>query len=190
MKTMCAIGLCAGLLAAVLSGPLTSLAYAEAVEVPLPELTGWYYTLSPREVPFSIELDPSRIAKAQIRVKGLILPAPTTCNYFNGANFAATVPASTGEFATPLSYIDVIGSEFAYGWDFKPADGASWQFLAEGGGTIEFLAYPRPLTNGCSYVHDVYGQVEVTYVSLLFELEEQVSTEERSWGQIKALYTR
>jgi len=163
------------------------------VEVPVTGLNGYYgWGLTQTVGTFTASVNPVEIIQARLRIIGnLVWPSYYGCpggNYLvNGVYFYATMPASSGEWVTNTTYVD---QRFAFiTWlDFSPADGATWDFLSGGTGTVCLTGWARALPEGCRYDHGSSDTTaEVTEAYILVELRDPTPVHQTSWGRIKIL---
>ena len=137
---------------------------------------------------FSLVIDPDAILSASIRLHGnLPWPSYMNCGGYNGIIFTLQMPATTGTWDVEF-YVDQ-RVNFQRVYPFQSADGATWDFLADGNGSVSCSGVAGPLPPGCGYIHGGCCPMgEVTYASLLFEYDASVPVEITTWGRIKALY--
>jgi len=169
---------------------------AGSLEIPLGTLPGSYPgTQAERTEVFVFGGDPAEIQAARVHIRGSETPGAVLCG--GGPDpvpypmqiAAFMLDETTGRWWTATKEIDETGGEFdallaLSGWGGKPP---TWDFLADGKGTLFLLAGPVDLVGICGPV-TAKPSAEIAGVSLLFDLSAPAVLEGSTWGAVKAVY--
>jgi hypothetical protein len=174
------------------------------IEVPVDGLNGYYggntyYGDSTHtDGTFTTDINFNDIKRCRLRLTGnLVWPSYYSCSgppataalSVNGYNFVANMSTISGAWTTNPVYVNQRVGFVTY-LDWIPVDGATWEFLAGGTGSLVLSGIPRALPEGCSYDHGSSDTTaEVTDAILMFEMFEPNPVESSTWGRIKSLFS-
>ena len=191
MKALARWAALAPLLAAVSAG-------AEVLEIPLTGLLGAYpegQTVE-RTASFDLGFAPTRVNGAWIQFTGTATTAALECDGGTSdtwrMEFYAMLPdVPTGDHWIAFDPVPVQAGVFAFAWAFSTSGShpATWDFLADGTGEVVFYGGPMPLVGLCGPITPPPEAV-IDEAVLLLDVETPITVEARTWGGVKALFTR
>jgi len=171
---------------------------ADLVEVPLPDLAG-YYSNTTRTCEFELLIPPIEVYNVWIRYSGTANVGEEYC-YIVG-------PPPEGPFPWPLIFSanmpDAVSGDSWYAEESAPdeskafemtvpfgallGDDPTWEFLLSGSGTVSCHGYISATIPEC-YI-DINPDATVEEATLIIEGEFlPIGVEVSTWGHIKALY--
>jgi hypothetical protein len=173
------------------------LASSTIVEVPLPELTGRYFTdeVYQRNCTFVLSAPPTVVHSAALRLIGTSTIRLAYCD-----NDMFT-------FSIPVQFLGRMLDETTGGeWDantirsedgafnvtvpFVPFAQASWAFLQQNGtAQINLLGYGTPDIDSC-WPLTLWSEAFVEQAVLIIDAEFPIPIEQSTWGRVKALFGR
>jgi hypothetical protein len=173
---------------------------AERKEVLLPELHGLYSTatITERVSEFQLDTIPSTVYNVWLKLSG-IQYAGSWC--FDGwcapwpFAFAASIPDSSNggiwganaEISTNCVCQDY-SEPFSIEIPFVASNGATWELLRSGTGTIALNGKPGPWWHCFDCYPWFEPSAEVEYAALVIEGDFIVATRTLTWGSIKSLF--
>jgi hypothetical protein len=186
------------LLAALLSAP----AYCDVVsEIELPGLTGSYTGADIRIAEFVLGNTPGEIYGMQLRLTGVLHPGTQDCSclpsypyqsmgmhYLSYIQDQMTAPDSRweGTYGLGTDFSDWSNVDFRFVITFAPVNGATWDSMLDGSGTIAL--------NTAGLVLDwryCYGMeepsCEITGAVLIIDADISVPTAYSTWGAVKSI---
>jgi hypothetical protein len=184
---------------AIIALAATAVLASEVIQVPLPELAGYYsQALYSRSAPFHLGRAPLAVTSVSIRLIGSTDLGEYYCDLGYGEQgpfpypewFTATIPDTINQglwWADGYVLDQPVGGEFENTAPFRRLSGpATWGFLTSGYGTVRLDGMPPALILMCYSTLDPDGTI--TSATLLIEGEFPVAAERSTWGGIKALY--
>jgi hypothetical protein len=173
---------------------------AEKRVIPLPELHGMYSTAGITERMYEFQLDtiPSTVYNVWLRLSGIQYAGSWCLDGWCGPwgfAFAASIPdSSNGGLWAANDLINAwcvcqgYSEPFSIDIPFIASNGATWELLRSGVGTIGLNGEPGPW-NHC---YECYAWFEpsanVEYAALVIEGDFIVATRTLTWGGIKSLF--
>jgi hypothetical protein len=174
----------------------TSVYSSEIIEVPLPDLIG-FYSNTTRTCEFELDIAPTEVYAVWIRYSGTLNAGAQYC-YIGGPDpvgpdsmgigFNATMRDTvSGDLWIADRFTENESGSFEMTVQFEPTliGEPTWEFLIAGGGKVSCLGYSSPTIPDCYYNPEPTATIEEA--TLIIEGEFPVATETNTWGRIKAL---
>ena len=184
-------------------------AHATKVEIPLPQLSGHYDQASywpTRQMTFRFDRLPIDISGVSIKLQGFYDPGYWYCDFGVPFSFPVAWPirflATMSDSVTGgvwraerviygLNYgMDLSPFDFVTTVAFLPQNGASWDFLRAGRGSLLLNARPEAMSGGGLSCNSRYPKANVYIATLIVDADYQIGTEQSTWGSIKALFSK
>lgn len=167
-------------------------AWAEVVEIPMPELQGAYplsETMAERTTTVHLPALPSVISGAWVRLSGSVVVGEVSCEFNSGPwpmDFVVYLPSGEiGWIAGPPPMMT--SGDFSVTTAFhRLAPGVDWSFLMDGEARITLWGAPAYLAGPCSEISTPSGVIDEAV--LIVDAEYPLPVATSTWGRIKALY--
>lgn len=173
---------------------------AEKRTIPLPELHGLYSTaaITERISEFRLDTIPSTVYNVWLRLSGIQYAGSWCLDgwCFPWAfSFAASIPDSSNDGSWEAN--DMISTHcicqgysepFSIEIPFVASNGATWELLRSGIGTVDLNGEPGPWNHCFDCLAWFEPSVAVEYAALVIEGDFTVATETSTWGSIKSLF--
>jgi hypothetical protein len=173
---------------------------AERRTIPLPELHGLYSTatITERMSEFRLDTIPSTVNNVWLRLSGIQYAGSWCLDGWCGPwsfAFAASIPDSSNGGSWAAS--DLINTHcvcqdysepFSIEIPFVASNGATWELIRSGMGTISLNGEPGPWNHCFDCLAWFEPSAIVEYAALVIEGDFIVATRTSTWGSIKALF--
>ena len=178
----------------------TGSARATSMEIPLPELSGSYNPAT-RQVTFRFDRLPIQIYGAAIKLRGWTAPGYSACDNGIPEIVRPTILTATMYDSTTAGIwraTSVLGTgpfyeapfDFEITLEFSSTNGATWQFLKAGRGTLVLQGVARGHPAGGFHCIGPTPNTKVYLVTLIVDADYQIGTDSSTWGSIKALFVK
>jgi hypothetical protein len=175
---------------------------AEKKEIPLPQLHGLYSTagITERISEFQLDTIPSTVYNVWLKLSGIQYAGSWCLDGWCGPwpfAFATSIPDSnsggswlaSAKVSTNCVCQDY-SEPFSVEIPFVASDGATWQLLLSGRGTIDLNGKPGPWNHCFDCWAWFEPSADVQYAALVIEGDFIVATRGLTWGSIKALFQK
>ena len=170
--------------------------YGEIVEVPLPELNGFYSdSIHTRTAHFTLPRIPTEVYDVSIRLCGIADTGVLECEagyqmvqgpWWTQYDISMLDQTTSQSWIANFTYEDS-SSVLDTTRTFWTSSGATWNFLKTGQGDLVLDWYPLGIILLCWVIRD--PNITINEAVLIIDGEFSVPTEKATWGAIKSQYS-